>query len=223
MKTIKSLFSKTPDPKSEILKAIDRMLDPKLRFNPRVGVPDQAILQIAEACGFKISKAEHDEAERIAAEFDRAMALLDAHDHHHAVLAHKTRHAAYGPDLANGETPAPTEIRDVVKEFSRTCTAIRHAAAAGPCRQACQLFVKLAGDALDVTSTDEFKVWTQTSVRKLFPHEMLIAGVAQRNGTRVDVDGLLFAGFPLAFLERRRSRHFRPLRGRFPRCGPRRG
>lgn len=70
-----------------------------------------------------------------------------------------------------------------------------------------KLFVKLAGDALDVTSTDEFKVWTQTSVRKLFPHEMLIAGVAQRNGTRVDVDGLLFAGFPLAFLDAVTARH----------------
>ena len=70
-----------------------------------------------------------------------------------------------------------------------------------------KFFVQLAGDALDVTSADDFKTWSQTSVRKLFPHEMLIAGVAQRNGTRVVVDGLLSAGFPLAFLDAVTARH----------------
>ena len=63
-----------------------------------------------------------------------------------------------------------------------------------------KLFVKLAGEATEVDSSEDFKVWTQTSVRKLFPHEMLIAGVAQRNGARVEVDRLLTAGFPLAFI-----------------------
>ena len=63
-----------------------------------------------------------------------------------------------------------------------------------------KLFVKLAGEATEVDSTEDFKEWTQTSVRKLFPHEMLIAGVAQRNGARVEVDRLLSAGFPLAFI-----------------------
>ena len=63
-----------------------------------------------------------------------------------------------------------------------------------------KLYAKLAGEATDVASTEDFKAWAQTSVRKLFPHEMLIAGVAHRNGPRVAVDRLVPAGFPMAFI-----------------------
>lgn len=64
-----------------------------------------------------------------------------------------------------------------------------------------KLYVKLASEATDVASASDFKVWAETSIRKLFPHEMLISGVAQRKGEQVAVDRLLSAGFPMRFVE----------------------
>jgi hypothetical protein len=63
------------------------------------------------------------------------------------------------------------------------------------------LYVKLAGEATDVASPDDFKDWAQTSVRNLFPHEMLIAGVAQQNDNFVAVNQLLPVDFPMHFIE----------------------
>ena len=64
-----------------------------------------------------------------------------------------------------------------------------------------KLFAKLTGEATDISSTDDFRVWSQTSVRKFFPHEMLIAGIAQRSGRHVSVDRLISVGFPMGFIE----------------------
>lgn len=70
-----------------------------------------------------------------------------------------------------------------------------------------KLFAKLSGEATDVASTEDFKVWSQTTVRNFFPHEMLIAGVAQRHGLRVTVDRLISVGFPMDFIEAVKIRH----------------
>ena len=42
-----------------------------------------------------------------------------------------------------------------------------------------KLFVKLAGEATEVDSSEDFKVWTQTSVRKLFPLAFINAVTAR--------------------------------------------
>jgi transcriptional regulator EpsA len=64
-----------------------------------------------------------------------------------------------------------------------------------------RLYVRLAREATDVASREDFKTWAETSVRKLFPHEMLIAGVAHRNVDRVAVEHLLPVGFPMPFID----------------------
>ncbi len=62
-------------------------------------------------------------------------------------------------------------------------------------------FVNLAGEAIDIASPEDFKAWARTSVRKLFPHEMLIAGVAKQTAKSVAVDRLIPVGFPMPFIE----------------------
>lgn len=63
------------------------------------------------------------------------------------------------------------------------------------------LYVNIAKEAIDIGPAEDFKVWARTSVRKLFPHEMLIAGVAQQTDKQVAVDRLLPVGFPMPFIE----------------------
>ena len=53
--------------------------------------------------------------------------------------------------------------------------------------------IQIAGEANDIASAAEFRSWTQSSVRKLLPHEALIAGVARREGEKVSVERLLSA------------------------------
>ena len=70
-----------------------------------------------------------------------------------------------------------------------------------------KLFARLAGEATEVASPDDFKDWAQTTVRKFFPHEMFIAGIAQRDGRHVSVDRLISVGFPMGFIEAVKARH----------------
>ena len=60
--------------------------------------------------------------------------------------------------------------------------------------------VRIANEASEIASINDFCAWTQSSVRKLFPHEALIAGLARRQNERISVEGLVSAGFPMAFI-----------------------
>jgi DNA-binding CsgD family transcriptional regulator len=62
-------------------------------------------------------------------------------------------------------------------------------------------YTRLACEAVEVASSDDFRVWASTSVRQFFPHEALIAGVARREASKTTVDQLLTADFPIAFID----------------------
>lgn len=60
---------------------------------------------------------------------------------------------------------------------------------------------RLAHEANDIASPNDFRSWTRHSVRKLFPHEAVIAGLARRQSGQVRVEALLGAGFPMGFID----------------------
>ena len=68
-------------------------------------------------------------------------------------------------------------------------------------------YVNIASEAIDIASDTDYRTWIATSVRKLFPHTMFIAGVVRRQSERVAVDHLLPAGFPTGFIEAVTARH----------------
>lgn len=70
-----------------------------------------------------------------------------------------------------------------------------------------RLLAQITKESGDIASADDFRSWAQTSVRKLFAHEALIAGLAHRDGDDISVDGLVSAGFPMRFIEVVAQRH----------------
>ncbi len=60
---------------------------------------------------------------------------------------------------------------------------------------------QIANESSDIASAEEFRRWAQSSVRKLFPHEALVAGLAHRHGAQIRVERLVCAGFPVEFID----------------------
>lgn len=68
-------------------------------------------------------------------------------------------------------------------------------------------YAKLAGDALDVRSNADYRSWISTSVKKFFPHDMFIAGIARQQARNASVDHLVSEGFPIGFIDAVTHRH----------------
>lgn len=70
-----------------------------------------------------------------------------------------------------------------------------------------KLFLRIISESIEVSKEAEFKAWARGSLRKLFPHDMLICGRVRSRLGKIDLERLLAVDFPLEYLEAVRARH----------------
>ena len=69
-----------------------------------------------------------------------------------------------------------------------------------------KLFLDVVLESLEVTTRTDFESWARGSLRKLFPHQMLICGITALEDGKFSVDKLLSVDFPLEDISAARNR-----------------